>query len=199
MKGSMLYRICYSISVPFVSLKYRIKAKGRENIPPGGAVLCANHSSNLDPLLMAYAFKSKTHIHFIAKAELFKIPILGRVLRAIGIFPVDRGNNDVNAIKTAMKLLKNGEKVGIFPEGTRIKDENNTEAKTGAVIFAARSNVPVVPVYIARKKKWSKRVPVIIGKPYYVPLDKKTAKHEDYMRETKKLMETINGLGTVSV
>lgn len=198
MRGSTLYRICCYLTVPFVTIMYRVKIKGRENIPPGGAVLCGNHSSNFDPIFMAYAFKSTTQIHYMAKAELFKVPILGRILRAIGIFPVERGKQDVSAIKTAMKHLKNGEKLGIFPEGHRIKDENNTDAKTGAVLLATRTSMPIVPVYIAREKKWYRRVPVIIGEPYYVPLDKKTAKHEDYMIETVKLMETINGLGAVS-
>lgn len=193
-----LYKICYCITVPFVSLKYRIKTFGREKISNGVAIVCGNHSSNIDPVLMAYAFTRKTHIHFMAKAELFKIPLLGRILKAIGTFPVDRGQSDVNAIKTAMKFLKDGEKVAMFPEGTRIQDESNTEAKTGAVILAVRTNVPVVPVYIARDKKKAGRIPVVIGEPYYIELDKKTAKHEDYKKETIRLMEKINGLRAVA-
>lgn len=198
MQGSYrLYKFCYLLMWPFVSLRYWTRVKGRENIAPGGAILCGNHSSNIDPVLLGYSYTRRTHVHFMAKAELFKIPVLGRIIHAIGTFPVERDKSDVNAIKTAMKYLKSGEKIAMFPEGTRIMDENNTRAKTGAVIIAVRSNVPVVPIYIARKKKWFKRIPIVIGKPYYVPLDKKTAQYEDYVRETTKLMETINGLGSV--
>jgi len=198
MQGSYrLYKLCYSIIWPFVSLRYWRKVKGRENIAPGGAILCGNHSSNIDPVLLGYAYTIKTHVHFMAKTELFKIPLLGRIIRAIGTFPVERDKTDVAAVKTAMKYLKNGEKVAMFPEGTRIMDEDNVEAKSGAVIMAVRSNVPIVPIYISRKKRWFKRVSIVIGEPYYVPLDKKTAQVNDYDRETIKLMETINGLKAI--
>lgn len=192
-----LYQLCYLIIWPFISLRYWRKVTGRENLPAGGAILCGNHSSNADPVLLGYACKVKTHVHFMAKAELFNIPILGRIIRAIGTFPIEREKTDIKSVKTALRFLKDGEKVAMFPEGTRIMDESNTDAKTGAVIIAVRSNVPIVPIYLPRKKRWFRRLNIVIGEPYYIPIDKKEAQNEDYQRETVKLMEKINGLKPV--
>lgn len=192
------YKLCYFILWIFMLFRYRIDVTGRENIPSEAVIACANHSSNYDPLFLGYAITSKRHVHFMAKAELFKYPFLGWVLRNAGSFPVERDKQDVNAIKTCLRYLKQGEIVALFPEGTRVMDENNTKAKVGAVVIAARAEVPILPVYIARDKRKYKRIPVIVGKPYRVDLDKKTATAEDYKRETVKLMENINRLGAVA-
>jgi len=192
------YKFACCLTWPFIGIRYPHKVRGRENIPEGAALICPCHSSNTDPLLAAYAFRKKNVLHFMAKAELFRIPILGPLVYKLGSFPVERGKSDVNAIKCAMKFLKNGEKVCMFPEGKRVWDEENTKAKTGAVILAVRMGVPVVPVYIARKKPWFRRVPIVIGEPYMVDLDKKTATHEDYKTATVQLMEKINALKAVA-
>jgi len=194
---SFAYKLAWLISWPFVSLVYPRRTIGRDHRPgPGAYLVCANHSSAIDPFLIAYSLGAKCQVHFMAKAELFRIPIVGAVLRAVGIFPVDRKGGGAMAIKGAMKFLKDGEKVGMFPEGTRIRTEEESEAKTGAVRLAARMGVPIVPVYLPRKKRILRLNRVIIGAPYLVELDKKPTP-EEVERAAEELMEKIRALGGI--
>ena len=173
---------------------FYIKNIGRENIPEGPALFCANHSSNFDPIFMAIAVGIKHHPHYMAKIELFRIPVLSSVLKAIGTFPVDRSRNDINAIKTALKYLKTGEKVGIFPEGTRFRSDQEGEAKRGAVKMADQMSVPVIPVYIPRNKKPFHRYTIIIGKPYLVNPERRKLSNTDYDTIADELMVKITAL-----
>jgi len=190
----LIYKICYCIVYPFTSFRYPHRTIGRENIPDGAAVVCANHSSNADPLLVAFAVRKRVPLHFMAKIELFRIPVLGWLLRKAGIIPVDRDKADVTSLKTAMKYLKNGEKVGIFPEGRRVGEGESAEAKTGAVRLAVRMGVPVLPIYVPRSKPLFKRLDLVIGKPYYIELNKKAATNEEYHKATEELMTAIESL-----
>lgn len=189
-----LYFFLRTVLFPF----YRLKFIGRENIPDGPAVFCANHSSNLDPVFMAFAAGLGTHLHFMGKIELFRIPILSSVFRGVGSFPVDRANGDVSAIKTALKYLKAGEKVGIFPEGERVRSEEAGEAKRGAVRIADQMSVPLVPVYIPRKKLLFHSYTLIIGKPYFVNPEHKKLSHNEYSLAAETLMAHISALRTKS-
>jgi len=148
----------------------------------------------VDPFLVAFSMGPKRQIHFMAKAELFRIPVVGPVLRAIGMFPVDREHGGAAAMKQAMKLLKNGEKVGMFPEGTRISSEEASATKAGAVRIAARMEVPIVPVYIPRKKRVFRFNTIVIGEPYRITLDKKASSAE-FDQAANELMEKIRVLG----
>lgn len=170
---------------------FRIKSVGRENIPKGPALFCANHSSNFDPILMSIAIGIQHHPHYMAKIELFRIPVVSSVLKAIGSFPVDRSRNDINAIKTALKYLKAGEKVGIFPEGTRFRSDHESEAKRGAVKMADQMSVPVIPVYIPRNKKPFHRYTIVIGTPYLVNPERKKLTNADYDTIADTLMVKI--------
>jgi len=119
------------------------------------------------------------------------------LLRGIGIIPVDRKSGGAMAMKRAMKLLKNGEKVGLFPEGTRVKAEEESQAKAGAVRMAARLNVPILPVYIANEKKLFRRNKVSIGAAYYINLNK-TATAEEFDTAAKEMMQKIKQLGEIA-
>jgi len=158
-----LYRFFQIVLFPV----FKWRCVGRQNIPAGPVMFCANHSSNFDPILISLAMGIEIHPHYMAKIELFRVPIVKRVLAAIGAFPVDRGRNDIASIKTAMKYLKAGEKVAIFPEGHRLNDDGG-EAKRGAVRIADQMSVPVVPVYIPRNKKWFHTYTIVVGAPYLV-------------------------------
>ena len=114
------YNLWYLLCYPFFSIIHRVKAKGRENIPEGAAVICANHTSLKDPLTLAYSLSLKHFVRFMAKDEIMKTPVIGYLLKLAGIFGVKRGQADINAIKTALSILKNGGKLGIFPEGRNI-------------------------------------------------------------------------------
>jgi len=191
---SWMYRFFWLFTWPFISLLYPRKTVGRENIPEGPALVCANHSSGVDPFLMAYGAGVGRQIHFMAKAELFRIPVIAPILRSIGTFPVDRAGG-AGAIKEAMKYLKAGKKVGIFPEGTRFSAEGESEAKIGAVRLATKMGVPVVPVYIPRKKQKFRRQRIVFGEPYMIEVDRKTATSADYETLAGEMMEKIRLLG----
>lgn len=185
-----LYYFLRAVLFPF----YRLKLIGRENVPDGPAVFCANHSSNLDPVFMAFAAGINTHLHFMGKIELFRTPVLSSVYKSIGSFSVDRGHGDVGAIKTAMMYLKAGEKVGIFPEGARVRTDEKGAAKRGAVRIADQMSVPIVPVYIPRNKIIFHSYTLVIGKPYFVNPEHKKLSLTDYSAAAETLMARISAL-----
>src|SRR6186997_3670527 len=115
---SPLYRIIGTLSVPVVRGLYRLRARGLEHVPEGGFVLAANHTSNFDPWPLGIPFLPERQLRFMAKAELFN-PVLTPILRAGGAFKVRRGEGDLDAVRTAVSLVKDGEIVVMFPEGTR--------------------------------------------------------------------------------
>ena len=186
------YRRLYYFLTIVLSPFYRYDVVGLENIPDGPAVICANHSSNFDPVMVSLAAGLKHHIHYMAKIELFRIPLVSAVIKAIGSFPVDRGNKDVRAIKTALRYLRAGEKIGIFPEGTRARTAGEKAAKNGAVRLADQTNVPLVPVYLPRKKRPFKKIRIEFKKPYTINPEHRKLSYEEYSVLAEQLMDRIN-------
>lgn len=175
---------------PIAKLLYPFTVYGTENIIDKPCLVCANHSNFVDPVLVALAFGGHRHIHFMAKIELFKNKWFGGFLTKLGAFGVDRDGADISAIRSVMKYIRAGEKVGIFPEGTRVRNDGEVEAKAGAVRMAAKLKVPIIPVYVNRRKVIFRKVKIVIGEPIYVP-----ANTEDFQQVTNELMETIAELG----
>lgn len=141
----MLYVIGRFLFRTLFFLIFRWRVEGVENIPQtGGVLLVANHASYLDPPLLGSA--ASRPVHFMAKAELFKIPVLSWALPRVKAFPVRRGAADRSAIRTSIELLRQGEVVGIFPEGTRTPTGQLLPPQRGAGLIAVRAGVPVVPV-----------------------------------------------------
>ena len=103
-------------------LLYRVDVKGLEHLPKSGALLCPNHASNIDPVLIGLCLPLDYHLHFMAKAELFEKPALAWLIRTLGAFPVQRDGRDIQSVKTAMQVLHKGENLLIFPEGTTIRN-----------------------------------------------------------------------------
>ncbi len=174
---------------------FGLKVTGRENVPEGPAVVCSPHSSFMDPLILAVGVKRRNMLRFMAKKELFDNKILKPIVTGLGAFPVDRGNRDVTAIKTAMQLLREGEKIAIFPEGTRVSEDDAVAAKTGAVRIADRCKVPVLPIYLQRRKRPFRRTRMVIGKPYTVNDKGGRPTSEDYHRMADALMAQMQQLG----
>lgn len=131
----------------FINICYKLKVTGRERIPDPPFIVTSNHSSLLDPPLAGIAC-GKYEVDFMAKKELFDPPVLGRWTRAVNCIEVNRGKNSVRSLKEAVKRLKAGRVVGIFPEGTRSTDGELQEAKRGIGFLVAMAKVPVVPVYV---------------------------------------------------
>ena len=194
-----LYAVIWCVLAPFFSIVHPCRLIGRERIPKQGGLYCANHSCLNDPICLILALGRKPQMHAMAKAEFMRIPVLGWILKKAGIFAVERGKSDVGAIKTAMKYLKNGECVLIFPEGTRIKNGvdkngNESEGKAGAAMLAVRTGVPLVPVYIPPKKRWFRFTNIVIGEPYYPRVEGRKGTSEEYQAIADDLLERIYSL-----
>lgn len=184
------YRFILTLVWPFAWILYPMHATGRRNIPEGAALVCANHSNFVDPILLAMAFGYRHMLFFMAKAELFSVPVLRGILKGLGTFGVRRGQQDILAIKTAMRHLKDGKKVMIFPEGTRVDADDAVDAKSGAIRLAARTGALIVPVHIPRGKKLFRPVTVSIGEAYAVSAESK----DDLIGQAELLMDKIKRL-----
>lgn len=160
------YRIVYRLVAPIIRLLFPHRVVGLENLPEGGALLCANHASGWDPIIIALSLPRNSRLTVMAKDQLFRIPVLGFLLRKLGIFPVKRGGNDLTAIKTAMKVLTGGNRLLVFPEGTRVEEQGEVEAKGGVTMMATRTGVPMVPVYCGGKHKFLRKTTIVFGDPY---------------------------------
>ena len=194
---SPFYRFGRGLLMPFYKLLFWYKINGRENVPNDGAyIVCSNHLSNNDPVLLGLAMKRQ--IFYMAKAELFRNPIAGWVIRHLGAFPVNRGAGDGKAINEAEQIVKDGKLLGIFIEGTRSKTGEFLRPKSGASIIAHQMNVPVIPVCITPKNKKIRvfqQVKISIGKPITpkeLGLDKGTP--EEYRNSSRKIMAEIKKL-----
>lgn len=158
----MIYVICRGLLRFIYAILFPLKIIGKENVPEeGGVLLCANHISLLDP--MTIGIKLRRQVKYMAKAELFKVPVLGWLIDKLGAFPVKRGGVSKESIKTALNTLRSGHVMGIFPEGTRKSDSG--AAKKGAASFALRSGAAVVPAAIVGSYKPFRRMTVIYGAP----------------------------------
>ncbi|OUQ24715.1 1-acyl-sn-glycerol-3-phosphate acyltransferase [Flavonifractor sp. An135] len=190
------YSFLYCIVYPFFNLVHPGRVIGREHIPEGGLMICCNHTSDSDPLYLAFAFRLKNQIRPMAKAELLRIPVVGFLLAKAGIFGVERGKSDIGAVKQAMKYLREGEKVLVFPEGTRVHESRGevSHPKAGAAMLAVRCGVPILPVYIPEKKKWFRRTPVVIGEPFTPTVATRKGTQEEYEAITADLMSRIRAL-----
>ena len=191
-KGDAYYGKWLGRLKPLVFFCYPTEISGLENIPEGPAIICANHSNFIDPVLIGEAFGPAHHIHFMAKEELKNKPVLGKFIENLGSFFIDRSSSTgIDAVRTTMKCVKSGDKVMIFPEGTRTEEEGTADAKTGAVRMAAKLKVPIIPVYISRNKKFFRKAKLIVGAPLPVP----AGDHEEYEAFSEQLMDHIAELG----
>lgn len=185
----------YTFARGLVKIYYKfmfcMDIQGEEHIPKeGGVVLCCNHMSNFDPTTMA-AFV-KRPVRYIAKKELFEKRWSAKLLSSLGAFPVDRQTTDMKALKTAIKLLKNGEALGIFAEGTRVKEGEAKAAKAGVALFALKGEAPIVPICISSKYKFRSIVHIRYGEPIYLDEYKGQKVTTEMMEEiTEKVMEKV--------
>ncbi|MBE6596935.1 MAG: 1-acyl-sn-glycerol-3-phosphate acyltransferase [Ruminococcaceae bacterium] len=200
-KGSVFYRICYFLFAKIVGFLFRIKVVNPEAEPDeGGFLVCANHVSAADAVVICYAFR-KHQVRLMAKKELFKIPGLSALIKMLGAFPVDRGGNDVGAIKHAVEMLKEGMCVGIFPQGTRhpAVDPRGTPVKNGAALIATRAGSDFLPIYLHRKNnkhKIFRRTYVIIGER--MSLEEMSYQPDnagEYKRLTEAVFDKVCALG----
>ncbi len=147
---SPFYQVAINLLTPIFWIINFTKYKNNKKLPTKGAyIICANHSSYKDPILLAIS--QRRQIFFMSKAELFKNRILAYIFRKLGAFPVERGKKDGNALSRAEEILLNGNLLGIFIEGTRSKTGELQAPKSGAVMLAFKTNTPIVPISISVK------------------------------------------------
>lgn len=190
-----VYAVLYPIIWVFMRILHPWNAVGADNIPEGAAVICGNHTTLGDPLYVVCAMGRKRQTHVMAKAEIIKWPVVGFLLKKAGIIGVNRGKSDMGAVKECLRALKNGEKLLMFPEGTRVKDGESAEAHTGAAMFATRTGTPLVPVYIQPKKRRFRKTTVVFGSPYYPEFEGRKPSADDYQRIADDLLVRVRVLG----
>lgn len=197
------YRICHRLVAAPIRLIFRIKVTGRENEPnpgDGGDIVCANHMSAWDPVWLGAAFR-KRQLHYMAKEELFRIPLLRGLLRALGTYPVKRGSADLVSIKNTISILMSGRCVGIFPQGTRCPGKNplETEVRSGVGMIAHRTGVGVLPVFIKAAGYISSpfvKKEIIIGEPIpHSEIDRMREGHAGYKEIAEYIFGRVCALG----
>ncbi len=198
---SRAYRVIYAIFAGIIGFLFQIRVVGGENEPDTGRfVVCANHTSATDPIAICYAFR-KHQVRFMAKKELFSIPVLAQLIRLLGAFPVDRGGSDVGAIRRSVDMVKSGKCMGIFPQGHRYPkvDPRTTKAKNGAALIATRASADIVPAYIVRKNnkfRLFRRTYVIIGEKIpFEALGYNPEADGEYARITSMVFDRVCTLG----
>ncbi|MBO8216472.1 lysophospholipid acyltransferase family protein [Prochlorococcus marinus] len=204
MKNYIFQKLIYQlVSKLFVFPIYKFVFKGhligRENIPQKDSfIMVSNHGSLLDPPLLGHALER--NISFMAKAELFKIPVLGFIIKACGAYPVKRGIADKNTIKIACEKLINNNSIGIFIDGTRQKNGRVNRPKQGAALLAFKNQKLLLPVAIVNSNKLIKfkfcipffsKIIIKVGKPIKPP----QSSSKDHLNiVTMNLQDNINNL-----
>ncbi len=194
----LLYRAFkYSVVNPVLRGYFQGRIYGAENIPQNGPlVIVSNHASNFDPPIVSNCVRRP--VSYMAKEELFKVPVLKQAIQLYGAYPVSRGSADRNAIRQALEYLKEGWAVGIFLQGTRTRDGRITDPKKGAALIAAKAQAPLIPVCLwgtqdieQKGSTIPQRVPVTVRIGELISPPTSTAK-EDLEAVTQKCAVEIN-------
>ncbi len=183
----------------FFKLFYKVEVKGLENIPlQGGLILACNHLSNFDPPLAGGHAELKRKSVYFVKKELMSVPVLNLLFKKFDFIPVDRKRpgGDLAALKAALKVVKGGGSLFIFPEGTRSKTGLPARAKPGIGFMVYHSGVPVLPIKVKNtfNLPFVRTVGVTFGKPFMVQKDESRDVKEQFQEFADKVMDEINKL-----
>jgi 1-acyl-sn-glycerol-3-phosphate acyltransferase len=185
------YSFARSVVAGVLKPIYRFEVIGLEHFPKdGGVLLCTNHIHNFDPLVVGIT--APRPVHFMAKEEIFKVPVLGNIVRKCNAFPVKRGKGDRESLRAGLKVLKDGSVFGLFPEGTRSKTGEIGKGLSGAGFFALRTEANVVPCAIIGPYKSLNKLKVVYGKP--IAMDKMRVTKASAEQVTELIMSEIHKL-----
>ncbi len=191
----MFYKLAVFVCNLLMHLLYRVSAADSDKIPKdGAAIICSNHIKMLDPVLVCVS--TKRVVHYMGKKELFENKLLAALFRGIKAFPVDRkSGRDVEAMRTAINLLKSGEILGIFFHGHRVKEGEEKAVKSGVILFALKGKAPIVPAYISGEYKIFSKTKIKFGDPIFLDeyYDKKLDQ-ELLEKLTKLVTEKVEAL-----
>jgi 1-acyl-sn-glycerol-3-phosphate acyltransferase len=195
----MFYKFVLKLLNFYLVVFNRWSIQGKENLPQEGpVVLVANHASYWDPVILACSVNRV--VHFMAKEELFKVPVFGTIIRLLHAFPVKRGRPDRNALRMTTEILQKGDVLALFPEGTRSKTGELLPFHPGAALFALRAKAPLVPISISGSRttfplSLRGKITVNIGRPfYYADLYEQKISAEDLEKVTSEIREEMNHL-----
>lgn len=200
-----LFVFIYYVVGLVADILHPVSVEGLERLPKSGALLCPNHASNWDPILVALKLPKNYRLHIMAKEELFKNPLLGWLLRKVGAFPVSRGNNDINTVRTAMQAIKDGDNLLIFPEGTVVRDGVGyidglpAHAKAGVAMIGVRTGATLVPVFVDGEKKLFHRTRIIFGDSYEPHYTGRRGTSEEMQRIADDILAAAYALGGQAV
>lgn len=200
-----LFVFIYYVVGLVADILHPVSVEGLERLPKSGALLCPNHASNWDPILVALKLPKNYRLHIMAKEELFKNPLLGWLLRKVGAFPVSRGNNDINTVRTAMQAIKDGDNLLIFPEGTVVRngvgyiDGLPAHAKAGVAMIGVRTGAALVPVFVDGEKKLFHRTRIIFGEPYEPRYTGRRGTSEEMQKIANEVLAAAYALGGQAV
>ncbi len=200
-----LFVFIYYVVGLVADILHPVSVEGMERLPQNGVLLCPNHASNWDPILVALKLPKNYRLHIMAKEELFQNPLLGWLLRKVGAFPVSRGNNDINTVRTAMQAIKDGDNLLIFPEGTVVRngvgyiDGLPAHAKAGVAMIGVRTGAALVPVFVDGEKKLFHRTRIIFGEPYEPHYTGRRGTSEEMQKIADEVLAAAYALGGQAV
>ncbi|WP_294854116.1 1-acyl-sn-glycerol-3-phosphate acyltransferase [uncultured Oscillibacter sp.] len=201
---------CFFVFIYYVvgfitHLLHPAKVEGMDRLPRGGALLCPNHASDWDPVMVALVLPVNYRLHIMAKEELFRNPLLGWILRRVGAFPVSRGGGDIQSVKTAMQAIKSGDNLLMFPEGTTVRngighvDGLPAHAHGGVAMIGIRTGAKLVPVFVDGEKKPFRRTRIIFGEPYEPRITGKHGTAEEIQTVADEVLAAAYALGGQAV
>ncbi len=185
------YKFAKNLVGIILKIIYRVRVYGRENmVEDGKLIICSNHTHNFDPVVVSVVYKRQ--VHWMAKKQLYENKVLARLWYALGAFPVDRDEADLSTIKNSLRILKEDKILGIFPEGTRVKELNLDNAKSGISLISIKAKSPIQPIYIESTYKLFSPINVYIGKPMeFTDLYGQKLSKDDYLIASKEILQEI--------
>lgn len=191
------YRVVHAVARPVVRLLFPWTVTGLENVTgtEEKLVLCPNHPSAWDPVLICLALPGDFPISIMAKKELIDIPVIGKIIEKLGAFGVDRGHSDLNAVRKAIKTVRDGNALLLFPEGTRSLYEGQVRPKGGVTMIAMRTGAVMLPVYVGGKKRIFHRTNIIFGTPYRPTTATRHGTAEEYQSFADEIVRRAYALG----
>lgn len=202
---NLLFSAAYYVVGFLLGILFPVKVEGLEQLPRSGVLLCPNHASNLDPVLIALKLPRNYRLHIMAKEQLFRNPLLGWVLKKVGAFPVKRGGTDIQSVRTAIQAIRSGDNLLIFPEGTVIRkgvgvvDGKPARAKSGVVVIGLRAGATMVPVFVDGARRPFRRTRIIFGQPYEPIYSGRHGTSEEMQKAADEILTAAYALGGQSV